>query len=129
MEGAGHEEERTRGGDRTTASNSSRPKATQFKLKVRTASRVPGERPHPHARSRARAQRRSTGGGYVLRLCASRCSGTHGWNDEAVRLGLYRQGESEHARGRVRFRGLRRGVARVVAIRAGAKLGSSGGGR
>ena len=63
MEGAGHGEERTRGGDRTTASNSSRPKATQFKLKARTASRVPGERPHPHARTRARAQRRITGGG------------------------------------------------------------------
>ena len=63
MEGAGHGEERTRGGDRTTASNSSRPKATQFKLKARTASWVPGERPHPHARTRARAQRRITGGG------------------------------------------------------------------
>jgi hypothetical protein len=61
----GHGTKRSRGGDQTTASNSSRPEDTQFKFKARTASRVPGERPHPHARTRACVQRRVTGGGHL----------------------------------------------------------------
>jgi hypothetical protein len=42
---SGHGEERTRGGDRTAASNSSRPEAPQFELSTPATSWVPGERP------------------------------------------------------------------------------------